>query len=44
LRIAVPISEYEIAIKAADLDKQLKNDYIMKNNALLSEKAELLRK
>jgi hypothetical protein len=44
LRIAVPISEYEIAVKEADLDKQLKNDYIMKNNTLLSEKAELIRK
>lgn len=44
LRIAVPMSEYDIVAKEVELAKQRTNDFIMRNAKLANEKANLQKK
>jgi hypothetical protein len=41
LRIAVPMSEYDLLSKEVELSKQRTNDYIMRNAKLANDKATL---
>ena len=44
LRIAVPMSEYDLLSKEVELSKQRTNDYIMRNAKLANDKAALQKK